>query len=529
MAASLPMSPGRICPARRAVLLPGLLVLGFAASSWAVAAWAGGWGIPHNDDWALLRIARHLADTGRFELVGWNRAALAGQTFPAAGVLAVFGGGVVMLQALDLVAASAVLALAYLLLRRFLGPGRAALGAATLLGTPELWLLSTSFMTDALAAALVLGSLLLGVVALRAPDRRAAAAPFLGALLLGLWGSTVREAAIAAPVAVLLAVVLARRRDLRALAGPSTVVLALAVAAFEVARRSLPFGDEPHLTVDPGGTAAHVLEALFWTGLVLSPVTLCWAARWRKPQTWLLIAVAAGLAAALRLGLQRQFFPANYLSRRGAYVSAGLGTRAALVPEWTWLLVCAIAVVSAGVLLSWLVAARWSGADPVLTTFLALSMGGLLVEDALGQTTYSRYLLVLPPVLAVFLLRTPRPPAPARVGSVALLAALCALAVVLTVGTLRSDAARWRAAELLVAQGVDPMEIAAGQEWSGWHTGAVAVHDRRDAPGDEAWWTGMFSDASECWLVTMDDRERAGYRLVRAVDGVWVFQAVRGC
>jgi hypothetical protein len=73
------------------------------------------------------------------------------------------------------------------------------------------------------------------------------------------------------------------------------------------------------------------------------------------------------------------------------------------------------------------------------------------------------------------------------------------------------------------------MAIAAGQEWSGWHTSGVAVHGRRDAPGDQAWWTGMFSDASECWLVAMDPGERVGYRLVRAEDGVWVFRAEAAC
>ena len=142
----------------------------------------------------------------------------------------------------------------------------------------------------------------------------------------------------------------------------------------------------------------------------------------------------------------------------------------------------------------------------MLAVFLAFTLGGLLVEDLLGQTTYSRYLLAVPPVLAVFLLREPVAAAVAR--PVALVAGLTALAVVLTVGTLRSDAARWEAASALVAEGVDPMSIAAGQEWSGWHTGGVAVHARRDAPGDQAWWTGMFSDASECWLVTLDGRDR---------------------
>jgi len=520
------------------------VVLAFAASSWVLAGWAGGRGIPHNDDWSLIRIAQHLAGTGEFRLLGWNRAALAGQSWPAAALLRLTGGGVATLQAFHLAAAALALAAAYLLLRRSLGPGRAALGAFTLLGTPELWLLSTSVMTDALAAALVLGSLLLGVVAVQAPHRRAATAPLLGSLLLGLWAFTVREAALAAPVAVLLAAALPRRSasaSLRVLALPAGAVVAVAVLAFELWRRALAAGDPPRLGLDPAATVGHALEALFWIALVLSPVTLCWAARWRSPRTWWAVAAAGGLAAVLRLGLDRPLFPANYLSQRGAYVSAGLGTRAALLPDWLWLVVCGVAVVSAGVLLGRLAdqvrgekrAVRDAAAAlPVHSAFLALTLGGLLVEDVLGQTTYSRYLLVLPPVLAAFLLREPRP---ARSGvrpgaaSAGLLCVLCALAAVLTAGTLRSDAARWQAAASLVAQGVDPMQIAAGQEWSGWHTSGVAEHDQRDAPGDVAWWTGMFGDASECWLVAMDGRPRAGYRLERAGSGVWVFRAEGGC
>jgi hypothetical protein len=328
---------------------------------------------------------------------------------------------------------------------------------------------------------------------------------------------------------VIVAALLPRRRvDLRALAWPAAVVLALVVTGFELWRRSLPFADPPRFTVDLGATAGHVLEALFWTALVLSPVTLGVVACWRRPATWLGIAGAGCLAAALRLGLQRPLFPANYLSDRGAYVSAGLGFRAPLVPGWLWFLGCALAVGSAGVLLARLVERRPRWADgTVLVVFLALTLGGVLLEDLLGQPTYSRYLLVVPPVLAVFLLR--QPGAVRRGAAIPLVAVLTALAVVLTAGTLRSDAARWQAAAALVAQGVDPMSIAAGQEWSGWHTDGVAVHDRRDAPGDQAWWTGMFADASECWLVAMDGRDRAGYRLVRSGDGVWVFQAVGAC
>ena len=46
------------------------LVLGFAAASAALAARTGAWGLPHNDDWAMLRIAQRLAETGEVRLVG---------------------------------------------------------------------------------------------------------------------------------------------------------------------------------------------------------------------------------------------------------------------------------------------------------------------------------------------------------------------------------------------------------------------------------------------------------------------------
>jgi hypothetical protein len=313
--------------------------------------------------------------------------------------------------------------------------------------------------------------------------------------------------------------------------------------AFELWRRSLPFDDPPVGGFDLGNTTAHVLEGLFWTGLVLSPVTLVLVARWRRPRTWLAVVAAGFLALALLAGLERPFFPVNYLTPRGAYPDAELGSREQLVPDALWVLVGAVAVVSAGVLLDRLAGAllgrtRRAGgvrSDPaarVLSCFLVLSVAGFGMQDLVGQVTYSRYLLVLPPVVAALVLRSVPDPVPtrlARVGPVALLAALCALAVVLTAGTLRSDTARWTAAQALVDSGVAPMSIAVGQEWSGWHTAGAAVHAGRDAPGDAGWWTGMFSDASECWLVTVDDRPRDGYRLVSADRGVWVFRTEGAC
>jgi hypothetical protein len=515
------------------------LVLGFAAASAALAARTGAWGIPHNDDWAMLRIAQRLADTGEVRLVGWNRMSLVGQSLLGAGALRLAGGGVATLQAVDLAAAALLPAVAYALLRRFLPPGRAALGALTLVGTCELWLLSTSFMTDVLAALLVLGSLLLGVAAVRAPARTAR--PLLvGAVAVGLWAFTVREGALAAPVAVLVGV-LAGRRDLRSAAWASAAVGGVAVAAFELWRRSLAGDDPPVLAVDLVATAAHVVEALLWTGLVLSPVTLLLGRWWRRGRAWLAVGLAGCLAVWVGEGLDRPLFPANYLSQRGGYATAELGSRAVLVPDAVWALVCVVAVVSAGVLVERLadrrsrpVAARTDPAARVLVWFLALTAAGLLVQDVVGQTTYSRYLLALPPVLAVLVLQSvpsaaAAPPRRAWVGASVLLAASCALAVVLTAGTLRSDTARWTAAQELVDAGVDPMSIAAGQEWSGWHSAVPAVHAGRDAPGDRGWWTGMFSDASECWLVAVDGRERAGYRLVSAGAGVWVFRAETTC
>ncbi|WP_138757886.1 hypothetical protein [Modestobacter altitudinis] len=518
------------------------LVLGFAAASAALAAGTGAWGLPHNDDWAMLRIAQRLADTGEVRLVGWNRMSLVGQSVLGAGALRLTGGGVATLQALDVGAAALLPAVAYALLRRFSPPGRAVLGALTLVGTCELWLLSTSFMTDVLAALLVLGSVLLGVAAVRAPGRRAARLLLIGAVGVGLWAFTVREGALAAPAAVLIAAV-ATRRDLRAPAWASAAVGVVAVVAFEWWRRSLAGDDPPVLAVDLVATAAHGAEALFWTGLVLSPLTLFLGRWWRRGRSWLAVGLAGCGAVAVSQGLDRPLFPANYLSQRGGYSTAELGSRAVLVPDAVWAGVCGVAVVSAGVLVERLadrrsrpLAARADPAARVLSWFLALTVAGLLVQDLVGQTTYSRYLLALPPVLAVLVLQSvppagtaAAPPRLAWLGSGALLAACCAVAVVLTAGTLRSDTARWTAAQDLFDAGVDPMSIAAGQEWSGWHTAVAAAHAGRDAPGDQGWWTGMFSDASECWLVAVDDREREGYRLVEAGSGVWVSRAETAC
>jgi uncharacterized membrane protein len=113
----------------------------------------------------------------------------------------------VSLETLHAGQAALGLVLSYLVLRRFLSTGLALLGTALVAVFPGYTLLATSYMTDTTAFAAQTGCLLLGLVALERPGR--ARGLLLLSLGVGLYGYTIREPALAAPLSVAVATYLA--------------------------------------------------------------------------------------------------------------------------------------------------------------------------------------------------------------------------------------------------------------------------------------------------------------------------------
>lgn len=500
-----------------------LVVLAVVGVSWVLAWHTGSLVIPHNDAWSHSLITQRFAGTGRLQMVGWNRTALIGQIVG----LAPFGRSVAAQQtAVALMACSGVVAAFHLCAPRW-GRRRALFVAATLAAVPEFGLLSTSTMSDVPALAGALVALALGDRAVRL-DR-----PGLLTLsaLVGLWAATVREQAVAAPVAVLVAACLAWRGPRRRLPlglGAAVVVL---FVAFELWRRGLPYGDPPVWRPSPEALLPSLVSGSLWLGLACLPVAFVVARPWRwRGAGWIAALAVGGLG--LRHVLQRPeaALMGNYLGPGGPYGSASVRWVYPLHEPRLW-----TAVAAAGLVGATLAAGHLAHTRPrpgaVLGVFGALTVVGTVAQVATGQHIFGRYLLALVVVVAAALLV----PGEATAGvegaarsvitpvgctlAVVTGAALCLLGWGMTATATAYDAARWRLADRVVAGGIAPTDIDAGLEWVGWHATAPATPDH-PSPGPGSWFVHMFAGSRPCVVVT-SGRWPVGHRIASLTYRPW--------
>jgi hypothetical protein len=374
----------RVKPAPIALTAPAGLVLLVAAAvgvPLAISSWSGSLGIPHNDAWAYDQVATWFARTGHIHLVGWGSMFLVGQIV-VLGPLAKF----IVAQHLFVAATAAVALVAtYMLLAPRIGRRGALLGSAVIAAWPGFGVLATSFMTDVPAFAAMMLTLALGDAALRRSSLRLLA----GALAAGIWAFTIREQAVAALVAVSVAAL--ADRTTRARTAAVVVPFATLCVGLEAWRRGLPNGDAPKLHLMPAAAVGHALASGWFTlALPLLPATVTIATeRWRR-RSW----VAANTAVAVGLFLLTVgFFVGNYLSATVAFAD---GNAPRLIPGLPYLLVLLAGLIS-GAVLAGAVVERWRRLDTLLGTFTVLSVAILMVETALGQTLFDRYLIVLAP------------------------------------------------------------------------------------------------------------------------------------
>jgi hypothetical protein len=490
-------------PAPIALTAPAGLVLLVAAAvgvPLAISSWSGSLGIPHNDAWAYDQVATWFARTGHIHLVGWGSMFLVGQIV-VLGPLAKF----IVAQHLFVAATAAVALVAtYMLLAPRIGRRGALLGSAVIAAWPGFGVLATSFMTDVPAFAAMMLTLALGDAALRRSSLRLLA----GALAAGIWAFTIREQAVAALVAVSVAAL--ADRTTRARTAAVVVPFATLCVGLEAWRRGLPNGDAPTLHLMPAAAVGHALASGWFTlALPLLPATVTIATeRWRR-RSW----VAANTAVAVGLFLLTVgFFVGNYLSATVAFAD---GNAPRLIPGLPYLLVLLAGLIS-GAVLAGAVVERWRRLDTLLGTFTVLSVAILVVETALGQTLFDRYLIVLAPgCFALCMGDTRKPPR----ASYAALAGVGALSLVILAGTLAYDGARWRVASQL---GIAPAKVDAGFAWAGAH--ASAPPDRAgEFSHPSEFYLGMFQGIP-CYVLSGSPMRPAdGGRVVREYRYTWLF------
>ena len=506
------------------VILPVLASIGFHTV-----------GIPQDDDWSYRLIATNFEQTGHLVFDGWNSMTLVGQVVAAWPLLHLFGDHGWVFTGFGALLGTIAIVAAYVIARHVLTRWWAWAAVALLLVVPGFTWSTSTFMTDVPALAAELTCLALGLAAL---GRQGSARWWFlgGALVVGVFGFSIREFAIAAPVAVILSAAAGDRRHWRVYVGLGAAVLVVSGIVYLCATSiagSQPstIGRPTHLSVE------HVVQLYFEIALLLSPAVLL--SSWRRFRWALSRQVVVG-ALTLLVGigvLHYGLFLGDGLNQQGLFGAVVMvGGRQVVLPGPLWDLLLLVGLVS-GALLAGLIASIdmaelrtwrcWPTGRPegLLCVFAVLYAVGL-VAYGLAQTTYfDRYAWPLVFVGGILLLRDcQQHPLGARHRSAVTLAAvlgllLVAVSVVLTVDAYTYSAARWRAGQLAVAHGISAHSVDAGFEWVGNHARSNADSSLRPrAPTYERWYGLMEPGFRECAVVTESPFSAPGMHLLQTTE-----------
>ncbi|MBA2719589.1 MAG: glycosyltransferase family 39 protein [Chloroflexi bacterium] len=512
-----------------AVALAALLLVGVGAPL-ALAAAAGAVGVPSNDDWVYIRGADSLYRTGSIAIPGHTAAAV-GQIVLVQPLLWLAGGASWAYTAFGLAMAALGIVATYLLGRYGAGRRAAVLAAVLVITFPGFARESASFMTDGPAFALEMLSLWLGMAWLRSGRRSALAA----SILVGVLGVSIREFAIAAPVAV-LAVSLVRSRP-----GERLLILTLAVLGAAAVATVLALVDSAAINGGLGRPPEPVRLILLGPALTTLAAGLLPAL---VPAVGRRLASFSPLHLLLGVGLVAIAFSVptigplvgQFWMPEGLIGNAMLsGTRDPLIHPIAWSMSEALAVLAAvllaAVVVRWAarqlagvrtIRAAWKRAGSIAHTptalLLAFAIGYVAELGALiSMAAYplDRYLVPMIPIVAILLASgaagAGRPRWSRPLGHAAL-AWLGASALVIGANSFAYDAARWRAGAAAVGLGYAPETVDAGYEWAGFHRGEPA---NADSPARGlTWYWNFLLAARPCAVLSNSPLDADGYHLV---------------
>ena len=511
---------------RDAVALAALVALGVVVPV-AFGVASGAAFIPRNDDWVYRRIALEFAGTGVLALHSVTTM-MVGLIVGVQPILRALGDTTVAFAVAGWSSALAVVIAAYGLARVFLPPRRAALAASLTIVFPGYLAYATSFMTDAPAVAAQFICLGLGANAVRARPVRTG--QLTAALVAGFVGFSIREFAIAAPMAVAGSALWADRRQW------STWTLSALFGIGCVALYALKL-TLPGQAVSGGvgtGAITNMFPALTSISLVALPAALL-AAR-HSFRTWPRFDIALGaeigliVAAADVMLSSEANAPAalldNLTSQFGVPSSWYLiGGRPLVLGNTAWLLFNAVAVVSAVITstvafciaTAYIRRCRRSGrtlssiiGQPhgVIALFILAVLAGLTAYSV-RFAVFDRYLWSLLPPLAILLLAQSHLPerrvSAGRmldvVASLSLLSwcALLGVSVMFMLNSYAFDAARWQGGDRLVNAGIPGAAIDAGYEWVGEHQPELPPPN--PPPGGETFYEHWWPERVKCAVV----------------------------
>ena len=520
---------------RRDRWIASALVTATLLVAWGVTAIAGLIDVPRTDDWGFAREAFSLHD-GHLRLINWGPMTKIGVLLWAQPFLWLFGDHHWALAVSTSVLVAAGLVAAYALARLRLGAPAAAGAVLVLLLFPGVVRDTASFMTDPAALAFQLITLALGAFALRAGGE-----PrfwlFVAALSSGLWAFSVRELAVAAPLAVIIAAVTLdagrawRRRA--AIAGSTFTLLAGAIWLWhsrldgvETYRGHAQFSQFLQLVVSCAITVSLALAP----ALALS-LPRWWHVRHRVGRICGALAGAGVVAArpllARHLGAHNWWLVGDYLQPDGINGEKMLiGYRPTVLNGAIWHVLigaaCVSTVICGALLGEWLMArtsserrATGRSADPVarlvgwhvtlasLVLVVAAVWNGVLFDRYTWPLIFSGGLLVMSRTASAVVQPTTRLLASTQIVATATFVVALGTAALLTVNSAAFDRARWRAAEQAVAGGSHADEVDGGIEWDGMHSKEVN-RDGTPTIVDPliAWWTHMTAMPRVCVVIT---------------------------
>lgn len=467
-----------------AIAVLGLVGVGFPL--WLAAA-AGAIGVPTLDDWLYMQGADGLFHTGAAQMA-LHSAAVIGQLVLVQPFLWLSTGEPWAFTAFGLALTALAIASTYLMARRYVGRASATLVVLLILAFPGFLRESASFMTDVPAYALTMLCLLVGVRWFQGDGGRVTLAVAVAA---GLLAVSIREFAIAAPVAILATAWARNRRDerwwLACLTGISIGVISVVLGVASTANRVAPGTHDQSII----WSYAFLGAALATLALVLLPALVLFASSrisTIRPE----VVVAASIASLVVILAPTGPLLGNLWTPSGIGGDLLLsGERDRLFDGRLWALVEQLAIFAAILVISltfaWarrrsfrvdsmLVVRSYAlqfarGPVAPLTLFLVLFAAELIAYPPFGPIL-DRYLYPMVPAAAILLLR--RRDGKVAIGrtlatSHATVAGLAVAAIALAANSFAYDAARWREGLATVAMGYDAKAIDAGYEWVGYH------------------------------------------------------------
>ncbi|MGD0742006.1 MAG: glycosyltransferase family 39 protein [Acidimicrobiales bacterium] len=501
---------------RDAIALALLICLGTGLPL-ALSAGSGALGVPQNDDWAFRRIAGEFFRSHHIVLIGWGQMTLVGQVLSVQPLLALSNGSGWAYGVYGAMSGGAALAATYCAARRFVPTGRALLAGLLVALAPGFLATEPTFMTDVPALAATMACLAVGLYAL---DRtgRSHWVWLSVAMAVGVFGFSVRQMCLAAPLAVLL-VALWRRPDQWRWLFVIGAVTGAACLGTDLWFSHLPGPHEPNTFAITWTTELETLKLGADLAMAVLPAVIWVLMRAeqrivRALPPLLAVAVVALTLAGFNPG---SVLAGNLVSQQGVTGSQVLaGTRPTLFSGtvWSaiqWSALASVVSVAALVLtqrratrsvrgvVSWF--ARPEG---VLGAFLVIAGGGLLVFTAAGAFDRYCWPLVGPFAILVVMAARSRPAHSLRlamIGLISLSAVLGAGELILAANSDAFDAARWQAGQSLTRLGIPARAVDAGYEWLGYHQSGPISPGSPPGATQYVWYEWIF-DAPVCGVVS---------------------------